>query len=63
MVECVLGRKVARQYRAGRAFDVPVSILDNSLAKLELGWEPRVKLDEGLALTAGLGLRLLDKLG
>jgi len=52
--ERVLGQKVVRQYRPGRPFDVPLSILDNSLARRELGWEPRVTLDEGLALTAGV---------
>jgi UDP-glucose 4-epimerase len=63
MVERVLGREVVRQYRPGRRFDVPVSILDSSLARRELGWEPRVTLDEGLALTAGVALKLLDKSG
>lgn len=63
MVERVLGREVVRQYRSGRPFDVPVSILDNLLARRELGWEPRVKLDEGLALTAGVALKVLDKSG
>jgi UDP-glucose 4-epimerase len=52
LVEQVLGRKVARHYHAGRPFDVPVSILDNTLARQELGWEPRVKLAEGIAKTA-----------
>ena len=52
ILEEVLGREVARQYRPGRAFDVPVSILDNSLARRELGWEPRVSLREGMARTA-----------
>ena len=51
ILEEVLGREVARQYRPGRAFDVPVSILDNSLARRELGWEPRVSLREGMART------------
>lgn len=51
-VERILGQEIVRQYRPGRPFDVPVSILNNSLAKQELRWEPRVKLDEGLALTA-----------
>lgn len=52
MIEEVLGREVARQYRPGRPFDVPVSILDNSLARRELEWEPRVSLKEGIARTA-----------
>lgn len=52
MLELVLGREVVRHYRPGRPFDVPVSILDNSLARQELGWEPRVKLEEGIVKTA-----------
>jgi len=63
MVERVLGREVVRQYRASRPFDVPVSILDNSLARRELAWEPRVTLEKGLALTAGVAFRVLDKSG
>ncbi len=53
MVEKVAGRPVVRHYRPSRAFDVPVNILDNSLARREFGWEPRVDLAAGLALTAG----------
>jgi UDP-glucose 4-epimerase len=52
LVEQVLGTQVARAYYPGRPFDVPVSILDNSLAKQELGWEPQVKLADGIARTA-----------
>jgi UDP-glucose 4-epimerase len=52
MIERVLGRAVVRDHRPGRDFDVPVSILDNSLARVELGWQPQVGLDEGLVLTA-----------
>lgn len=52
LVEQVIGRQVVREYRAGRPFDVPVSILDNSLARQELGWEPRVGLADGIARTA-----------
>jgi UDP-glucose 4-epimerase len=53
LVERVIGREVIRQYRPSRRFDVPVNILDNSLARRELAWAPRVTLDEGLALMAG----------
>jgi UDP-glucose 4-epimerase len=60
-IERVLDRRVVRHYRPGRAFDVPVSVLDNSLARRELGWEPRVTLDEGLALTAGVALKIRDR--
>jgi UDP-glucose 4-epimerase len=54
LIERVAGRKVVRHYRPSRPFDVPVNILDNSLARRELGWEPRVTLEEGLALMAGV---------
>lgn len=52
ILERVLGRDVARHYQPGRSFDVPVSILDNSLARQELGWNPQVRLEEGVVKTA-----------
>ena len=36
------------KYLQGRAFDVPVNILDVSRAKLHLGWEPKIPLEEGI---------------
>jgi UDP-glucose 4-epimerase len=51
MVERVLGRGVVRQYHPGRLFDVPVSILDNTLARQELGWQPHVGLETGIVKT------------
>ncbi|OOO03278.1 MAG: hypothetical protein USCGTAYLOR_00490 [Chromatiales bacterium USCg_Taylor] len=35
----------------GRPFDVPKSVLDISRAHAELGWRPRVSLNEGLRRT------------
>lgn len=61
IMERVLGRTVARHYRPGRLFDVPVNVLDNSLARQELGWEPRVKLEEGIAKTTEWMRAVLDK--
>lgn len=52
LIERVLDREVIRYYQPGRPFDVPVSILDNSLARQELGWEPQVNLEEGILKTA-----------
>lgn len=46
-----IGRTVDVLYKPGRAFDVPVSVLCNSLAQRELGWMPKVPLDEGLRRT------------
>ncbi len=47
-VDEVVGRKSRRKYVAGRAFDVPVNVLDIRRAKEELAWEPRVSLEKGL---------------
>lgn len=52
IIERVLGREVVRHYRPGRRFDVPVSVLDNTLARRELGWEPQLKLEAGIVKTA-----------
>lgn len=50
-LERILGRDVAREYRPGRPFDVPVSVLANSLATQEFGWAPRVGLEDGIIKT------------
>ncbi len=52
LLERTLGRAVVCNYRPGRAFDVSVSVLDNSLARQELGWEPQVSIEQGLIKTA-----------
>jgi UDP-glucose 4-epimerase len=52
MLELTLERKVVRSYLAGRAFDVPVSVLSNQLAQRELNWTPSILLKDGLARTA-----------
>lgn len=36
---------------AGRTFDVPVSVLDVTLAHTQLGWSPRLSFSEGIART------------
>lgn len=51
-IERSLGASVERQYSAGRPYDVPVSVLDNSRAAAELGWSPRISLEQGLDRTA-----------
>ena len=51
MLERTLGRAVVRNFRPGRAFDVPTSVLDNSLAQSELGWAPIVALEDGIGRT------------
>lgn len=50
-IERVLGRDIVRQFSPSRPFDVPVSILANSLARRELGWELKVGLEEGIVRT------------
>lgn len=47
-IEGVTARPLECNYQEGRPFDVPVSVLDNQLAKHELGWAPVVSLDAGL---------------
>jgi UDP-glucose 4-epimerase len=48
-VEKELGRPVRANHQPGRGFDVPVNVLDISLAASELGWFPQVPFSEGLA--------------
>jgi UDP-glucose 4-epimerase len=50
-VEQVTGKKAQASYTAARKFDVPVSVLDIARAKNELGWQPKISLNEGLRLT------------
>ena len=61
MLECVLCRELVRHYRPGRPFDVPVSVLDNSLARQELGWVPQVNLEDGIVKTFDWMRKALDK--
>ena len=52
LLEKVLGREVVRRDMPSRGFDVPVSVLDNSMAQKELGWKPVVSLEDGIQKTA-----------
>lgn len=47
----VMGSPVECKYMEGRAYDVPVSILDNTKAESVLGWKPEVPLREGIEKT------------
>jgi UDP-glucose 4-epimerase len=51
-IETTLGTPVKKEYQPGRPYDVPISVLDNSLASEELDWSPKVSLEQGLKLTA-----------
>ncbi len=43
-----LGRLPKIRYEPARGFDVPANVLDASLLRAEVGWEPRVQLEEGV---------------
>lgn len=47
-LEKALGKPLDIAYKAGRAVDVPVNVLDSRRAATELAWRPRTSLDEGL---------------
>jgi len=48
LIELNLGRPVERNYLAPRPFDAHINVLDNSLAKSELEWAPKISLNEGI---------------
>lgn len=51
-IEDLIGSPVRTTYLPGRAFDVPVSVLDISNASEHLDWRPKVSFVEGLSRTA-----------
>lgn len=51
-IEVVLDRKLKKLYKPGRAVDVPVNILDATLAKRELGWAAQTTFIKGLKKTS-----------
>ena len=61
MLEEVLGKPIERRYLEARPFDVPVSVLNNDLARAELHWSPTTTLRAGIAHTAELMKRELSK--
>ncbi len=63
VIEDVLGVAITRRYLPGRPFDVPISILDNSLIRREMDWSPRVSLCDGIARTAAWLRRELQESG
>ena len=50
-IEKLLGRRVKTEHGAPRALDVPVNVLDASLAERHLGWRASTPLAEGLRRT------------
>jgi UDP-glucose 4-epimerase len=51
MIEQAIGTQLHRNYLPSRPFDIPISILNNSLAQKELAWSPVVSMEEGIAKT------------
>lgn len=49
----ILGRQLGAlpevKHVPSRSFDVPVNVLDSSLLRNEVGWEPALRLEEGMA--------------
>lgn len=50
-VEVLTGKSLRTRFRPARPADVPVNILDTSLAASELSWQATTSLEEGLAMT------------
>lgn len=51
MIEHTSGKSIARIYKPGREFDVPTNVLENALARRELGWAPKISMQDGIART------------
>ncbi|MGH2376433.1 MAG: NAD-dependent epimerase/dehydratase family protein [bacterium] len=51
MVEEVVGKRANVEYAPPRRFDAPQILLDTNLARQELGWQPKVRLTDGLVQT------------
>jgi len=50
-IEAELNRPAERKYLAARKLDIPINVLDCSLAEAELGWSPCLSFQEGLSKT------------
>jgi UDP-glucose 4-epimerase len=55
-LSAAMGRRPTVEHRQPRDFDLPISVLDISRARAELGWQPAVPFRDGLARTLD-GLR------
>jgi UDP-glucose 4-epimerase len=52
-LETQLGRTLEVHRGSGRPFDIPISVLDVTLARVALGWSPRLSFSDGVATTLG----------
>lgn len=50
-INSILNKKIVPKYKQERLGDINHSCLDNQLAKIELSWEPKFTLKEGLTKT------------
>ena len=53
-IEDLLGKPVPRRYVEGRPFDVPVNVLDTTLAARTLGWRPKVSISRRTREDSGI---------
>lgn len=60
-VEQAAGKKAIIEWLPGRNFDVPRVVLDCSLAKQQLDWQPSVKMQLGLLQTQQWMSQLIDE--
>lgn len=51
-IKDILGLDFEVRYLPSRSFDVPVSVLNSSLALKEMGWAPKIEFHEGIKQTA-----------
>jgi UDP-glucose 4-epimerase len=51
LIREITGKRPHVEFRHGRKLDVPISCLDINRAKTELGWQPVIPLNEGMART------------
>ncbi len=51
IIKSTISKEVIVEYKNSRSIDVPINVLDITKAKKELGWEPRIGLQEGIKLT------------
>ena len=61
LIETSVGYSVERRYMESRVFDLPVSILDSTLAAVELNWSAKVHLSDGLRMTLASIKEALNK--